>query len=217
MSSISVRRLEVDLDMDFILQESELAFVPEGKRGTVQASLAAQLEELEDVDRLIRNYGAQVSRFLAFSLNDSDVAATLTQDCFLRAWRSRHQFRGDCSVSTWLTRIACNLVRDHTGSGKIRFWRQANATALDLAEVSDYVPSDQISAESLLLARERLGHVWNAVAKLSPRQRSIFLLRFVEEMEIHEIAEAIEMPIGTVKSHLHRALTAVRSAEGVAR
>jgi len=68
-----------------------------------------------------------------------------------------------------------------------------------------------------LIAREqvmRLGHI---VGTLSPKQRTIFLMKFTEEMEVSEIAEALSMPVNTVKVHLHRAVKAVRSQLGSAR
>jgi RNA polymerase sigma-70 factor (ECF subfamily) len=56
--------------------------------------------------------------------------------------------------------------------------------------------------------------VWETVAHLSERQRSIFLLRFLEEMDIPEIATVTGLPLGTVKSHLYRALSAIRARHG---
>jgi RNA polymerase sigma-70 factor (ECF subfamily) len=178
------------------------------------AAQPSRVAEMDDVDHLYRVYGARVSRFLAFTLNDADAAASLTQDCFLKAWRTRDRFRGECSVGTWLLRIACNLARDHVGTQKFRFWRQANAEALDIAAISDRVACQHSSAEQQMLAREQLQRVWGAVEALSERQRSVFVLRFVEEMDLQEIAVATGMPEGTVKTHLHRALVAVRKASG---
>ena len=60
--------------------------------------------------------------------------------------------------------------------------------------------------------REQLVQVWDTVATLPAKQRSVFLLRFVEEMELSEIATALGLHVGTVKSHLHRALKTVRNA-----
>ena len=57
-------------------------------------------------------------------------------------------FRGDCSISTWLMRIAFNLVRDHTKSQKFRFWKTAAATAVDASDVSHYLASGASSAEA---------------------------------------------------------------------
>jgi RNA polymerase sigma-70 factor (ECF subfamily) len=62
------------------------------------------------------------------------------------------------------------------------------------------------------MIKEELRQLWDTVATLPGQQRSVFLLRFVEEMEVLEIATAMGLHVGTVKSHLHRALTAVRKA-----
>src|SRR6185295_6124296 len=69
--------------------------------------------EFEDFDRLVEQYRGRVLRFLFVSVHDLDLAETLTQDCFWNAYQSRKTFRGDCSVNTWLMRIAINLVRSH--------------------------------------------------------------------------------------------------------
>jgi RNA polymerase sigma-70 factor (ECF subfamily) len=135
-----------------------------------------------------------------------------TQDCFLRAHKAREQFRGDCSVATWLTRIATNLIRDFTRSRKFQFWKGANATAIDAGAVADRLRSPGLSPETALMLREQLVGVWDAVETLPGKQRSVFLLRFVEEMELPEIATAMGLHVGTVKSHLHRALGTVRKA-----
>src|SRR5579875_895333 len=80
------------------------------------------------IDALHQLYGQRIFRFLLASVRDRDVAENLTQETFLRAWSARDQFRGDCSASTWLTRIALNLVRDHTRTNRFRFWRQVGRT-----------------------------------------------------------------------------------------
>lgn len=173
-------------------------------------SQVAEVTELDDVELLYRLYGAKVARFLAFSLNDSDAAETLTQECFLKAYRTRAQFRGECAVGTWLIRIAFNLVRDYTGTEKFRFWKRVRSQAVDVHEVGERLAGQERTAEAQMLTRERLAAVWAAVETLSARQRSVFLMRFVEEMEMQEIVDATGMQMGTVKSHLHRALAAVR-------
>ena len=122
-------------------------------------------------------------RFVAFSVADRDAADSITQDCFLKAHLTRHQFRGDCSISTWLMRIAFNLVRDHTKSQKFRFWKNAAATAIDAQDVSQHLASGASSAEAQVIARERVKIVHKTLQKLSDRQRSVFVMRFVEEME----------------------------------
>jgi RNA polymerase sigma-70 factor, ECF subfamily len=146
------------------------------------------------------------------SLRDPDLAETVTQDCFLRAYKARQEFRGDCSIATWLTRIATNLIRDSTRSRKFQFWKAAGSTAAEVGAVADRLRSPGLSPETSLMVREELRGVWDAVENLPGKQRSVFLLRFVEEMELPEIATAMGLHVGTVKSHLHRALAAVRKA-----
>jgi RNA polymerase sigma-70 factor (ECF subfamily) len=167
------------------------------------------------VEEWMRLYRGRVFRYILFATRDEDVAESLTQDCFLRAHTARSSFRGDCAMSTWLMRIAVNLVRDHQRSMKLRFWKRA--AMLDASEMSDRLPDLKSSTEHRLIAQERVATVWRAVETLSERQRSIFLLRFVEELELPEIAEAMQLNVNTVKSHLYRALSAVKQQVGEAR
>jgi RNA polymerase sigma-70 factor, ECF subfamily len=171
----------------------------------------AQPTALDDLQSIVALYEPRIFRFLLISLRDRDAAETLTQETFLRAWTSRASFRSDCSVSTWLMRIALNLARDHTRTGRFRFWKTVANTAVDVADVAATVPNREVSPESHLIAREQVAGIWETVARLSERQRSIFLLRFIEEMEIPEIAGVTGLPVGTVKSHLYRALSVIRS------
>lgn len=170
--------------------------------------------DLADFDEVVRLYRPRVFRFLVASLRDRDTAENLTQDCFLRAYLGREHFRGDSSLSTWLMKIAMNLVRDHLRSKRLRFWTKTRETALDPIDVSDWVPDGRSSPEADLIARRQVSSVWQAVNQLPPKQRSVFVLRFVEEMELKEIAETTGMNPSTVKTHLYRALAAVRENVG---
>lgn len=175
---------------------------------------AVETTPLDDLQSVVSLYESRVFRFLLSTLRDRDAAEMLTQETFLKAWNARGSFRSDCSVSTWLLRIALNLARDHTRTNRFRFWKRAAATAVDAADVASSLPSREISAEAQILAREQVTRIWDTVAGLSERQRSVFLLRFQEELEIPEIAGITGLPIGTVKSHLYRALAAVRANHG---
>lgn len=166
---------------------------------------------LDDLQGVVSVYESRVFRFLLSTLRDRDAAETLTQETFLRAWNSRASFRSDCSISTWLLRIALNLARDHTRTNRFRFWKKAAATAVDASDVASSLPSREGTAEAQMLAREQVARIWETVAGLSQRQQNVFLLRFQEELEIPEIAQVMGLPVGTVKSHLYRALAAVRA------
>jgi len=180
----------------------------------VQAPAERCSSELDDIDALVRTYRPRLLRFVTFSIGDADLAESITQDCFLKAYNGREKFRGDCSVNTWLTSIALNLIRDQQRLQKFRFWRQARATAIDVNDAANFLPSHESSAEARILAREQTEQVQAALVNLSANQRAIFLMRFADDMDLSEIAQTISMPINTVKTHLHRALKAVRAQVG---
>jgi RNA polymerase sigma-70 factor (ECF subfamily) len=174
-------------------------------------SLPVSNSTLSSIETLHDLYSQRIFRFLLSSLRDRDAAETLTQETFLRAWTARDQFRGDCSQITWLTRIALNLVRDHTRTNRFRFWKQVSQTAVQADDLAAHLPHPSTSTEASLIAHEQLALVWDTVAGLSERQRTVFLLRFVEELELADIAEITGLPISTVKTHLYRSLAAVRA------
>ena len=170
----------------------------------------AQEVAAEEFSAVVTRHRPQIFRFLLASTRDPDLAETLTQDCFLKAHRNWKSFRGESSVMTWLMRIAINLQKDHWRNRRMQFWRQTRNNSVDLDEASDWLPSGESSIEKQLLAREQVSKVWETVKGLSERQRTVFLLRFVEERELSEIAAATGLSEGTVKAHLSRALGRVR-------
>jgi RNA polymerase sigma-70 factor (ECF subfamily) len=166
---------------------------------------------LTDFDDIARAHGQAIYRFILASLRDQDAAETLTQDCLMRAYQAREKFRGDSSVRTWLMRIAVNLVRDHASSERLKFWRRASKAAQNIGAAAQRVADRARSPEAIAEAKEKVEAVWRAAACLSHKQRTVLLLRFVEDMEILEIAAATGMKEGTVKIHLFRALQKVRA------
>ncbi len=176
----------------------------------------AMAEEIaaEEFSAVVAKHRPQIFRFLLASTRDVDLAETLTQDCFLKAHRNWSSFRGESSAMTWLMRIAINLQKDHWRNRRMQFWRHTQANAVGLDEASEWLPSGERSVEQQLLARERVEQVGKAVAGLSERQRTVFLLRYVEEAELSEIARATGLSEGTVKAHLSRAVTRVRAELG---
>jgi RNA polymerase sigma-70 factor (ECF subfamily) len=168
----------------------------------------------QEFSRVVERHRLQIFRFLLASTRDMDLAETLTQECFLKAHRNWSSFRGESSAVTWLMRIAINLQKDHWRNRRMQFWRLTRTNSVDLDEASDWLPSAESSQEQKLLARERVSQVWQAVKGLSERQRTVFLLRYVEELELSEIAQTTGLSEGTVKAHLSRALSRVRAELG---
>jgi RNA polymerase sigma-70 factor, ECF subfamily len=165
---------------------------------------------LGDFDALVLLHRPRIFRFLLASLRNRETAENLTQDCFMRAYKARDQFRGSSSLATWLMHIAANLVRDHETNRRLKFWKRQLRSDVELRDVSDWIPDRQKSPEALALAKEQVNAIWKAAASLPERQRTVFLLRFVEDMDLLEIAAVTGMKEGTVKTHLFRAVQAVR-------
>jgi RNA polymerase sigma-70 factor, ECF subfamily len=170
--------------------------------------------ELDDIDQLVQRHRSRLLRFVAFSIGDQDLAQSIVQDCFMKAYNARERFRGECSIQTWLNRIALNMILDHQRTQKFRFWRSFRKTALEITEIASTLPSKARTPEKSLLMQERVAQVAKALESLSFNQRTIFLMHFQEGMNIPEISSAIDMSVNTVKTHLHRAVKAVREKIG---
>src|SRR4051812_47035942 len=155
----------------------------------VQPTLTSQVLTAEDFDELVRRNQKRIFRLLMSLLQDEDAADTLTQECFLRAYKKRASFRGESSVDTWLFRIAVNLARDYHRNKKQGFWKRLFADARDDEDdlpAVDLVADRRSTAEVGLLAKEEVAQVWHTVRRLSPNQREVFVLRFAEEMGLDE-------------------------------
>jgi RNA polymerase sigma-70 factor (ECF subfamily) len=171
-------------------------------------------ESLDDFNAVVRLHRPRVFRFLLASLRDRETAENLTQECLVKAYNARGQFRGASSVSTWFLQIAANLARDHESSGRLKFWRRMLHRDADVADLAHLIPDRQQSPEMQAVMKQQVQAIWEAAGHLPPRQRMVFLLRFVEDMTLLEIAEVVGMKEGTVKAHLFRALQTVRARLG---
>jgi len=167
---------------------------------------------LDDFETLVERHRPRIFRFILASLRNKESSENLTQDCFVRAYQARHQFRGTSSHVTWLMQIAANLVRSHEASGRLKFWRRTLRADVDLSDAVNWIPDRHISPEQMAAAKQQVTRVWRVAGRLSGKQRTVFLLRFVEDMELLEIAAVTGMKEGTVKTHLFRALKSVRAA-----
>jgi RNA polymerase sigma-70 factor (ECF subfamily) len=181
---------------------------------TLSSAAELQVEGIsaDRFEEIVRQHQRRIYRVIFLLVKDGDAADTLTQECFFRAYQKRAGFRGECAIGTWLLRIAVNLVRDHGKSRRVSFWRKLVGLGDESqgAALPAQLAASEPSPERVLLAREKLEAVWSAATSLSPQQRAVFLLRFAEEMSLAEIAELLQIEIGTVKAQLFRATSKVR-------
>ena len=202
------------LPMDTCVSAEAVDTFPFQSLQSITMDQSRPASELDDIDGLVRTYRARILRFVTFSTGDPDLAETITQDTLLRAYRGRDSFRGDCSINTWLTGIAINVTRDHMRSARFRFWKQVHASALDVQEMASFLPGNESSPERSILAKEKVARLHEVIKELSPNQRTVFAMKFFEEISVNEVSEILHMPVSTVRTHLHRALNAVRTRMG---
>ncbi len=124
-------------------------------------------------------------------------ALDVAQEVFVTAYRSLGSFRGEAKLTTWLHRLAVNAAVD---LGRRRS-RRDHAALDDVPETADAGPGP----EELALAAHRAQAVRRGVASLSPDHRAVVVLHDLEDLDYSEVAFALKIPIGTVKSRLHRA------------
>ena len=150
---------------------------------------------------LVRRYQDKVHRFLWRMVGSSDEALDLTQDTFIKAWQALPEWQPQAAFHTWLYRIASNAAID-----ALRRRRLVDFTAFD--EGTD-MPDPKAGPEARLHAKQRLQALDAALTRLPGDQRAVVLLREVEGLGYEEIAAALEVNVGTVKSRLARARTAL--------
>lgn len=201
------------IDVNLAAADSSISAAEKSVETALTTALTAPVETPaehvlpERFDELMRRHQQRVYRFVLLLVKDPDVADTLTQECFLRAYQNLAGFRGECREETWLMRIAVNLVRDYARSRRASFWKRLVGLEDEgVSEPLTHTPGQ----ERALLAKAELNAVWGTLDSLSPQQREVFVLRFVDEMPLAEIATALGLKVGTVKAHLFRALENVR-------
>ena len=167
----------------------------------------ARRGELDAFEELVRRYEKRVYAIALRSAGSPEDAADITQDVFLRAWRSIESFRGDSGFSTWLFRITMNICVDHVRH------RQTQPQTMALTNDEDEgrpIPDTAPTPEEHLDNSERGRELAAALDEVSEEHRRIVLLRDVSGMSYTEIAEILEISEGTVKSRLARARIALR-------
>ena len=151
----------------------------------------------DEIVRAHRRTVYHVARRVLGRHEDADEAAQVT---FVKAWRALGRFRGDASIRTWLVRIALNVSRSMWGARRELTGLEGVKEMPDAGEGSD----------GALGRREDRRRIRRAVRTLPPRQREVVLLKVFSEMTYGEVAEALRLSEGTVKAHLHQAVSNLR-------
>jgi RNA polymerase sigma-70 factor (ECF subfamily) len=144
-------------------------------------------------------------------LQDVEDADAATQDTFLKAWQALNRSSGQDleEPGKWLTRIAVNTCLDRLRSRRWQFWKK-RPSPQDETTILSMAPATGPDAEDRIFAGQIGDRLAAALGKLSARQRAVFTLRHYEDQSLAEIAETLNLNVGTVKIHLFRAIERLR-------
>jgi RNA polymerase sigma-70 factor (ECF subfamily) len=164
-----------------------------------------QAGQTEAFDQLVTRYRTRVFSMIYNMVHNEQDAWDLAQDSFVKAWKSIKRFRGRSSFYTWIYRIVMNVTIDWLRKKQIKGVGAEFNDAIQLREID---PASKTVPKSDPLPHERMERgeirqkIDNAIAQLSPEHRAVILMKETEEMQYHEIAEALGCSIGTVMSRL---------------
>jgi RNA polymerase sigma-70 factor (ECF subfamily) len=162
---------------------------------------------------LVEEHAPMVFRTLLRLLGTRGGLDDLAQDCFLRLYRALPGFRGEALVSTYLYRIVVNVAQDEMRR-RHREERPLTSIADESEDWGERLRHPSRNAEELLLEREFADGVERALGQLSAIQRTVLVLYHQEERSYEQIAAVLAMPIGTVRTHLHRGRARLRELIG---
>ncbi len=167
--------------------------------------------------RLVTDHQRMVYQLALHLLGDAQEALDLSQEVFLRVFRTLPQFRGQSTLKTWIYRIVVNQA-----SNRQRWWRRRHRSQQVPLDDSMSGPGELPESRSfampdrVLQQRETADRVWAALDRLPFDQRTVIVLREIDGLSYDEIASSTGVAVGTVKSRLARARENLRSVLGAA-
>lgn len=160
-----------------------------------------------ELERLVVAYAPLIFHVAFSILHDRGLAEDVVQETMIKAWRHREEFRGDSSLKTWLIRIGRNTAIDALRRRRDQF--TADGTVPETADRSAVADVERLSE-----GRADLAELGSALGELDELSRTIVILREIDSLSYQEIADALEVPVSTVKTRLLRARRTLQETLG---
>jgi len=171
--------------------------------------LRVQRGDRSAFDFLVIKYQHKIIQLVTRYVKDPSEAQDVAQETFIKAYRALGNFRGDSAFYTWLYRIAINTAKNYLVSRS----RRSSDYQVDIQDAEALENAPQLQGmetpERLLLNQEIIDTIKIAIDKLPEEMRTAIMLREFEGMSYEEIAEAMDCPVGTVRSRIFRAREAI--------
>jgi RNA polymerase sigma-70 factor (ECF subfamily) len=165
-------------------------------------------------DQLIDHYQGDIYRLIYYRIRSRMDAEDLTQDVFVRAFRNIARIREPLKFRGWLFRIAINRVNDYLRKKRVRSIFKSSDEGPDLQPVATDFQEPPEALEQVL-KKDFWRHIERIAKKLSKMEREVFMLRFLDNLNINEIAQILKKSESTVKTHLYRALAKFKKEKGL--
>ena len=170
----------------------------------------AQRGDKQAFELLVEKYQRKLARLLSRFIRDPAEVEDVTQEAFIKAYRALPAFRGDSAFYTWLYRIGINTAKNYLmAMGR----RAPTSTEVEAEEAEGFEEGEQLrdinTPESLLLSNEIAQTVNKTIEELPEELRKAIQMREIEGMSYEDIAQAMDCPIGTVRSRIFRAREAI--------
>ncbi len=161
-------------------------------------------------EELLDLYQQPIFRFVYRLLNDPSETADVTQEVFTKIFLKIGKFRGDCSLKTWIYRIALNEASNQRRWFGRHRRRETLLDAVDLSDSYRYLVSGSETPFDVTYRREQLALIERVLRKMDARLRCVVILRDIEGLSYGEIAHVLHLPLGTVKSRILRGRETLR-------
>jgi RNA polymerase sigma-70 factor, ECF subfamily len=143
-------------------------------------------------------------------LGNKQEAEDIAQEAFIRAYINLHSYDQKRKFSTWLYRIATNLCIDRIRKKKPDYYLDAEVAGTDGLDMYSQIAADEQLPEEAVEQMELQDRIQYEISRLPDKYRSVIVLKYIEEMSLQEISEILDMPLGTVKTRIHRGREALR-------
>ncbi|HHY83600.1 MAG TPA: sigma-70 family RNA polymerase sigma factor [Clostridiales bacterium] len=179
--------------------------------GETQLLEQAKAGNLQAFEELISTYEKKIYNYCLRMTNSREDAEDLTQEVFVRVYKSIKTFKGSSQLATWIYRIAHNVCIDK--------YRKSKASVVSISQLKNQedereieLPSRSPSPEDHVIRSEQQKLLLQCINRLKPEYRSVIILRDIQHYSYEEISDILNVPLGTVKSHINRARAALREA-----
>ncbi|MBM7694163.1 RNA polymerase sigma-70 factor (ECF subfamily) [Peribacillus deserti] len=159
---------------------------------------------------IVEEYKDKVFYLCYRMIGNRHEAEDLAQEAFLKAYVNIKSFNLNMKFSTWIYRIATNLCIDRIRKKKPDYYLDAEIAGTDGLNMYSQLASDTESPENEVESMEMQETIQNEILKLPEKYRSVIILKYIEDLSLKEISDPLDLPVGTVKTRIHRGREALR-------